>query len=205
MTPPSPLGQPRRLPEGKDKVMGGIQVQCPDCGRDANAVLGQAVWPSGRLTWSRSITCEACGSAIEEDNEAGVGPKSPPCDRSALRRRAAGIASKPTCANGPLQPAMPPTQTSTRPLRPSAVRILADQRRLRPALPLSTGLPERPDFQRWRPTGFSEQVRLRFRGHKTGREEPRHLRLPPQHFFRHTCSGTSALCRRPLLGRMEHA
>jgi hypothetical protein len=54
--------------------MGEMSAQCPNCGEDVNAFVGQAVWPGDRLTWSKAIACRACGSAIEQDSD-GIPPE----------------------------------------------------------------------------------------------------------------------------------
>lgn len=45
-----------------------ISIPCPDCGTDCEWQVSQAIGLR-TLVWSRSMTCRACGSAIEEDGE----------------------------------------------------------------------------------------------------------------------------------------
>jgi hypothetical protein len=46
---------------------------CPQCWSAVDAVLAQRVLDGDRLTWSKSVTCAACGASTEEDGY-GVPP-----------------------------------------------------------------------------------------------------------------------------------
>jgi hypothetical protein len=47
---------------------------CPDCGRSVVWYVSQAIPSPGRLVWSRSVSCAACGLALEEDSD-GLPPE----------------------------------------------------------------------------------------------------------------------------------
>lgn len=51
-------------------TMTTLSVNCPDCGNEVLANLGQGVNERNELTWFRSLSCPHCGCAIEED---GIG------------------------------------------------------------------------------------------------------------------------------------